>query len=98
MHKINSPLIAINCHGGVGRTGLTALCYDLLKEVDAQVKAGRKLHEVEINPAEMLMQLRHQGRDMLHQEPAFTQAGTVVSECAECLHREISDQVMVAKK
>lgn len=77
--------IAINCHGGVGRTGGTCVEYGIFRHIDAELLEGRKLSEISLNIPETLFKTRMQGRDILHQESLLAQVYAVTGAYYEHL-------------
>ena len=71
--------IAINCHGGVGRTGTLTVCYDQFKECKQQLAAGTTSDRVVVNVPERLYALRKQRPNLIGQKSQFSQIPAVLS-------------------
>lgn len=78
----NAPF-AINCYGGVGRTGTTALSHYLRKEVDTQLALGKKLDEIEVNIPELLFQFRLQRNYFLQESGQLANVYSVLGDYYE---------------
>jgi protein tyrosine phosphatase len=72
--------IAINCHGGIGRTGTLAVCYDLFKESEQQLATGTTPDKVFVNVPERLYALRKQRASLIGQPTQFSQIPSVLSK------------------
>jgi protein tyrosine phosphatase len=57
--------IAINCHGGIGRTGTIALINYGRRKIDAELKKGKALDKITLNLPEMLYEFRQQRQGMI---------------------------------
>ncbi|MDB6081836.1 MAG: hypothetical protein JWO53_1108 [Chlamydiia bacterium] len=77
--------LAINCKGGVGRTGTTAISYLLRKQVDAAVAAGINLEEIKVNIPELIYAFRKQRSGVLSQEAQLVQIYSVLGSYYERL-------------
>ncbi len=80
--------IAINCHGGVGRTGTTAVSHYLRKEIDRQLAHGISIHDITVNIPNILFAFRLQRNDLLAQA---TQLANVYSVLGDYVHRKIAE-------
>jgi protein tyrosine phosphatase len=72
--------IAINCHGGVGRTGTLAVCYDLFKECEQQLASGTTPDKVFVNVPERIYALRKQRASLIGQPTQFSQIPSVLGK------------------
>ena len=70
--------IAINCRGGVGRTGVTAICYSLRSQIEEQLAKGKNLDDIEINIPETLYALRKQRSGLVQKTKQFTQVYAII--------------------
>lgn len=73
----------INCHGGVGRTGTTAISYYLRKEIDAELASGKSLDEIAFNIPEIHYQFRKQRNGFLGQATQLANVYAVLGEYYE---------------
>ena len=89
LQKGKTTPFAINCHGGVGRTGTTALSHYFRKEVDAQLLAGKKLDDIEVNIPEVLFQFRLQRKWFLGESGQLANAYSVLSDYYEQLKKKM---------
>lgn len=55
-----SSLVAVHCHSSVGRTGTFIAGFALLREIDKQVAAGKKLENLDISIEEVVKKLNLQ--------------------------------------
>ncbi len=77
--------VAINCRGGVGRTGTVAVSLYLRREVDAQLLAGKKLDEISVNIPELIYAFRNQRKSIVGLPVQFTQIYSVLNDYYERL-------------
>lgn len=82
--------IAINCKGGVGRTGVTALCYLLRRQIDAQLSYGKKLGDIKVNIPEALYALRKQRSGLVQSTEQLIQVYSVIDGYYQRLKSEHS--------
>lgn len=59
-----SPVFA-HCHAGSGRTGIFVACCFLMDHILAELKAGKSLHEIKVNVAKLVFEMRL-CRTMMH--------------------------------
>jgi protein tyrosine phosphatase len=72
--------IAINCHGGIGRTGTLAVIYDLFKEWKELLAIGIPPDRIYMNIPERLYALRKQRQGLIGQPSQFAQIPSVLSK------------------
>jgi protein tyrosine phosphatase len=89
LQKGKTTPFAINCHGGVGRTGTTALSHYFRQEVDAQLAAGKKLDDIEVNIPEVLFKFRLQRKWFLGESGQLANAYSVLGDYYEKLKRKM---------
>jgi protein tyrosine phosphatase len=63
--KSRETPIAINCHGGVGRTGVVGAILYGRRKIDAELAKGKKLDDIEINIPELVYDLCKQRQGMV---------------------------------
>lgn len=86
VHKINELQttndhpIAINCKGGIGRTGTLAIAHLAIHEIKKQLKAGKKKDEVSLNIAKMIYSLRKERRGMVSHKEQILQIYRLIHE------------------
>ena len=81
---------AINCHGGVGRTGTTALSHYLQSEVDAQLASHHDPEKILVNIPRTLFKFRLQRNGFLGQEAQLVNVYSVLSDYVANLLKERS--------
>lgn len=74
--------ITINCHAGIGRTGLTAVSYYLKKQIEAQRLAGKTIHEISVNVPQTIYNFR-KFRKILGNGKQAVQVNSVLAHCSE---------------
>jgi protein tyrosine phosphatase len=72
--------IAINCRGGVGRTGTTAITLDLQKEIDCQLAVGKDPQNITINVADTIAYFRKFRKGIVGQESHYAQIHSVIDD------------------
>lgn len=72
--------IAINCHGGVGRTGTLALTYFLKNEIDDKLAHGLLPDDIFINVPDLLFAFRLQRNYFLQQAPQLANLYSVLGD------------------
>jgi len=87
--------ISINCRAGVGRTGTTGMCLELMREIDCQVNAGVPFTEISINVVETLYAMRMNGRRVVGSPAAFSQIYAMMSRYCQHL---VQQQVAVVEE
>lgn len=60
VHTDKTTPISINCKGGVGRTGVSAVLHSALSEIQRQVKEGCALGEAQVNIPQIIYSLKLQ--------------------------------------
>ncbi len=70
--------VAINCKGGIGRTGTVALSLYLRRIVDSELKAGKELSEIEVNIPELIYMFRKERKRMIGVPKQLAQIYTVL--------------------
>ncbi|HXF28838.1 MAG TPA: protein-tyrosine phosphatase family protein, partial [Chlamydiales bacterium] len=77
--------IAINCKGGVGRTGTTYLCYYLRKLIQARLRAGEKLDDITINIPQSWYEMRGERSGLISHGEQIAQVYSVTAAYYESL-------------
>jgi len=77
--------LSINCHAGVGRTGIVGLSFELMREIDAQLAGGVKLDEIKLNIAEAYYNMCMKGRAIIGQSKQLAQVYSIVGAYYEHL-------------
>lgn len=88
LQKGKTVPFAINCHGGVGRTGTTALSHYFRHYVDAELAAGKNLDDIEVNIPEVLFQFRLQRKWFLGESGQLANAYSVLGDYYEQLKKK----------
>jgi len=76
---------AINCHGGVGRTGTTAISHYFRKKIAAELGRGTPLGKIEVNIPEMVFTFRKQRRYFLQESGQLANVYSILGKHAEGL-------------
>ncbi|MBS0634806.1 MAG: hypothetical protein JSR37_05025 [Verrucomicrobia bacterium] len=84
--------VAINCKGGVGRTGTVAISLYLRRVVDRELKAGKPLNTITVNIPEIIYMLRKERKRMVGIATQLTQIYTVLYAYYERLKEETDHQ------
>lgn len=79
LNPLPSTPIAINCKGGVGRTGTTAVAHYLRKEINAELALGKKLDAIRINVPDVIYAFRKQRRSLVGQPSQFSQIYSTIA-------------------
>ena len=77
--------VAINCKGGVGRTGTMALCYLIQRIIQTRLEQGVALEQITINIPELLYALRGERAGLISHPEQFVQAYSVTANFVERL-------------
>lgn len=62
---LESPMIAVHCYGGVGRTGTFIAAYGLIEEIDKQLATGAQPNEIKLSIEKTVWQLSLQRPHMV---------------------------------
>lgn len=82
--------ISINCMGGVGRTGTTAVTLYLQKQIDDQLAAGKNWDEITINVAEAIYYFRKFRIGIVGQPSHYAQMHSVLADYVDIKLQQIS--------
>lgn len=72
--------VAINCRGGVGRTGTIAVSLYLRRLVDRELQAGKKLDKIKVNIPEVIYTFRNQRNRIIGNPSQLAQLYTVLAD------------------
>lgn len=82
--------IAINCHGGVGRSATIAASYFLRKHIDKELEAGKPLDEIALNIPQTITEFRqfrkHVVANPYHVASLYASAGRYHMQKAQEMH------------
>lgn len=78
----NTPF-AVNCHGGVGRTGTTVISNFLRQEVEAKLSQGIPLDEITLNIPETIFAFRKQRAWFLEQSSQLINVYSIMGDYYE---------------
>lgn len=77
--------VAINCRGGVGRTGTIAVSLYLRRFIDSELQAGKKLDKIMVNIPEIIYAFRNQRNRIIGNPSQLAQLYTVLADYYETL-------------
>ena len=90
--------IAINCRGGIGRTGTLATSYVLRKKINEKILKGKPLKKIRVNIPDTIYSFRKQRNGLVGNEIHLSQIYSITHAYYEKLQRHKAIIKKVQKK